>query len=133
MDKRFKIEVSVFELMVDVGVDRLLQAAVKSCLPSGLGQITADASLGRLSKVLQSKLFAFVSLPAQSLATSVQQVVKSLSELKAPRLGESNDPFLMSCMELYGYVITADIKATGGGEGGLWQGCGHGVLGERRS
>ena len=99
--------------MVDVGVDRLMQAAVTGCLPSGLGKRTADACLGRLSEVLQSNVFAFASPPAQSLATSVQQVVKSLSELKAPRLGEGNDPFLMSCMELYGYFVTAEATLTG--------------------
>jgi hypothetical protein len=38
MDKRFKIEVAFFELMIDVGADRLLQAEVKSCLPSGLAK-----------------------------------------------------------------------------------------------
>ena len=60
MDKRFKIEVAFFELMIDVGADRLLQAEVQSCLPSGLAKITADACLGRLGKVFQSKVFAFV-------------------------------------------------------------------------
>ena len=66
MDKRFKIEVCFYELQIDEGASRLLKAAVKGCLPSGLGKITADVSFGRLSKVLQSNLFAFVSPPRRA-------------------------------------------------------------------
>jgi hypothetical protein len=66
MDNRFKIEVCFYELQIDEGASRLLKAAVKGCLPSGLGKITADVSFGRLSKVLQSNLFAFVSPPRRA-------------------------------------------------------------------
>ena len=114
MDKRFKIEVCFYELQIDEGAIRLLKAAVKGCLPSGVGKITADVSLARLRQVMQSNLLTFVSPTAQSLATSVQQIVKSLSEQKAPRIGEGNDPFLQECLELYGYYITADVAEKDG-------------------